>query len=144
MDPRQHDSLFESVQEVTTSLRMTPEVPNRFRTSLVSRLIVAEADIVNGLQLAKISDEDYRYIAKVEFLWNKTQLRKITSFSLLQSAVHAVEKCSAYEGHLVDDQEYYVVPLLLQIAKLITFQLFLELCIWEDVESGTCLPLLCF
>lgn len=92
MDPRQHDSLFESVQEVTTSLRMTPEVPNRFRTSLVSRLIVAEADIVNGLQLAKISDEDYRYIAKVELLWNETQLRKITSFSLLQSAVHAVEK----------------------------------------------------
>ena len=77
MDPRQHDGLFESVQEVTTSLRMTPDVPHRFRTSLVSRLIVAVADIFNGRQLAKISDEDYRYIAKVEFLWNKTQLRKI-------------------------------------------------------------------
>ena len=74
MDPRQHDSLFESVQEVTTRLRMTPEVPNRFRTSLVSGLIVAEADIVNGLQLAKISDEDYRYIAE----WNSSGSRPIS------------------------------------------------------------------
>ena len=123
---------------MTTSLRMTPKVPDRFGTSVVGSLIVTEADVVDGLQLAKISDKDNRHIAKMEILWSATKFCDITSFSLLQSAMHAVEKGSTYERHLVDDQEYYVVPLLLKIAKLITFQLFLELGIWENVESGTC------
>ena len=55
MDPPEHDRLLEALEEMTASLRVTPQLPQRLRARGVGRLVVADTDILDGLQLAKIA-----------------------------------------------------------------------------------------
>ena len=64
MDPREHDRLLEALEEMTTSLRVTPQLPQRLRARGVGRLVVADTDVLDGLQLAKIADKDHGDVAE--------------------------------------------------------------------------------
>ena len=62
MDPPEHDRLLEALEEMTASLRVTPQLPQRLRARGVGRLVVADTDVLDGLQLAKIADKDLSLI----------------------------------------------------------------------------------
>ena len=64
MDPSEHDRLLEALEEMTASLRVTPQLPQRLRGRGVGRLVVADTDILDGLQLAKIADKDHGDVAE--------------------------------------------------------------------------------
>ena len=64
MDPREHDRLLEALEETTASLRVTPQLPQRLRARGVGRLVVADTDVLDGLQLAKIADKDHGDVAE--------------------------------------------------------------------------------
>ena len=64
MDPREHDRLLEALEEMTASLRVTPQLPQRLRARGVGRLVVADTDVLDGLQLAKIADKDHGDVAE--------------------------------------------------------------------------------
>ena len=53
---------------------------------------------------------DYGDIAEEFCRWVDATLSEVWSFCLLETKVHACEKCSSYEGHLIDDKQDYVVP----------------------------------
>ena len=52
--------------------------------------------------------------------------------------MHAVEKASANERNLVDDQENDVFPLLLEDTELFALQLLFERSIRENAEGRAC------
>ena len=64
MDPPEHDRLLEALEEMTASLRVTPQLPQRLRARGVGRLVVADTDVLDGLQLAKIADKDHGDVAE--------------------------------------------------------------------------------
>ena len=64
MDPPEHDGLLEALEEMTASLRVTPQLPQRLRARGVGRLVVADTDVLDGLQLAKIADKDHGDVAE--------------------------------------------------------------------------------
>ena len=64
MDPPEHDRLLEALEEMTASLRVTPQLPQRLRARGVGRLVVADTDVLDGLQLAKIAEEDHGDVAE--------------------------------------------------------------------------------
>ena len=64
MDPSEHDRLLEALEEMTASLRVTPQLPQRLRARGVGRLVIADTDVLDGLQLAKVADKDYGDVAK--------------------------------------------------------------------------------
>ena len=59
MDPREHDRLLEALEELTASLRVTPQLPHRLRARGVDRLVVADTGVIDWLQLAKDTDKDH-------------------------------------------------------------------------------------
>ena len=64
MDPLEHDGLLEALEEMAASLRVTPQLPQRLRARGVGRLVVADTDVLDGLQLANVADKDYGYVAE--------------------------------------------------------------------------------
>ena len=64
MDPPEHDRLLEALEEMAASLRVTPQLPQRLRARGVGRLVVADTDVLDGLQLAKIADKDHGDVAE--------------------------------------------------------------------------------
>ena len=68
MDPREQDRLLEALEELTASLRVTPQLPQRLRARGVGRLVVADTDVLDGLQLAKVADKDHGDVAEVVVL----------------------------------------------------------------------------
>ena len=64
MDPLEHDGLLEALEEMAASLRVTPQLPQRLRARGVRRLVVADTDVLDGLQLTKIADKDYGDVAE--------------------------------------------------------------------------------
>ena len=64
MDPSEHNRLLEALEKMTTSLRVTPQLPQRLRARGVGRLVVADTDVLDGLQLAKIADKDHGDVAE--------------------------------------------------------------------------------
>ena len=123
MDPRKHDRLLEALEELSASLRVAPQLPQPLRARGIGRLIVADTDVLDGLQLAKVADKDHGDVAEVVFLRIETPLGKERPLGLLQPAVHAVEEGSSNEGDLVDDQEDDVFPLLLEGTALLAFSI---------------------
>ena len=47
MDPPEHDRLLEALEEMTASLRVTPQLPQRLRACGVGRLVVADTDVLD-------------------------------------------------------------------------------------------------
>ena len=83
MDPREHDRLLEALEEMTASLRVTPQLPQRLRARGVGRLVVADTDVLDGLQLAKVADKDHGDVTEVVFLRIETPLGKECPLRLL-------------------------------------------------------------
>ena len=83
MDPREHDRLLEALEELTASLRVTPQIPHRLRARVVGRLVVADADVVDGLELAKVANKDHGDVAEVVFLRIESSFGKETPLRLL-------------------------------------------------------------
>ena len=84
MDPPEHDRLLEALEEMTASLRVTPQLPQRLRARGVGRLVVADTDVLDGLQLAKIADKDHGDVAEtLRFLQIETSFGKEHPLCLL-------------------------------------------------------------
>ena len=83
MDSLQHDRFLEALEELTPLLRVAPEIPHRFRASVVSGLVVAETQVIDRLQLAKVADKDHGYVAEMVFLWIESSFCKKSAFRLL-------------------------------------------------------------
>ena len=83
MDPREHDRLVELLEEMTASLRVTPQMPHRLRARGVRRLVVADTDVLDRLQLAEVADEDHGDVAEVEFIRVETPFGKEAPSRLL-------------------------------------------------------------
>ena len=64
MGASEHDRLLAALAEMTASLRVNPRLPQRLRARGVGRLVVADTDILDGLQLAKIADKDHGEVAE--------------------------------------------------------------------------------
>ncbi len=63
-----HDCFFESSQKCFTILRMAPEVALFSWTGCIFGFVIAEAPIIDGLELAKVTDKYYRYVPEA-VLW---------------------------------------------------------------------------
>ena len=83
MDPREHDRLLEALKELTASLRMTPQLPQRLRARGLGRLVVANTKVLDGLQLAKVADKDHGDVAEAVWLRIETPLGKECPLRLL-------------------------------------------------------------
>ena len=87
MDPLEHYRLLEVLEEMTANLRVTPQLPQRLRARGVGRLVVADTDILDGLQLAKIADKDHGEFSgsrslpakNARFLWPKRTVARRSS-----------------------------------------------------------------
>ena len=83
MDPPEHDRLLEALEEMTASLRVTPQLPQRLRARGVGRLVVADTDVLDGLQLARVADKDHGDATEVVFLGIEAPLGKERPLRLL-------------------------------------------------------------
>ena len=64
-------------------LRVTPQIPQRLRARGIGHLIVADTDVLDGFQLAKVADKDHGDVTEVVFLRIETPLGKERPLRLL-------------------------------------------------------------
>ena len=83
MDAREHDRLREALEESTAILGVTPQFPHRLRARGVGHLVVADTDVLDGLQLAKVADKYHGDAAEVVLLWIESFFGKETPSRLL-------------------------------------------------------------
>ena len=74
---------FEALQEMTASLRMTPQKPHRLRARGVGNLVVADAEVLDRLQLAKVADQDDGEVPEVVFVRVPSVFAEDAAFRLL-------------------------------------------------------------
>ena len=115
--------------------RVPPHVAQILPTRLVCGFGVAEAPIVDGLQLTEIPDQDDGEVPERVVVRIEGGLAEEAPLGLLQSEVHACEEGAADEGDLVHDQQHDAPPLLLELPKRIERELVLPCCFGKDTEA---------
>ena len=109
----QNNGLVECLQELLAIERMSPKMFHFLWGRLISSLTIAEAPIVDRLQLTEVSHKNDGQVPKRACARINSLLTEVRALGLLEADMHAVEERATNEGNFIHNQKLNVAPLLL-------------------------------
>ena len=89
---------------------MFPEVSQVLWACCVRGLIVAHTPVINRLQLSKVAHEYERDVTERAIVGIHAVLAEVCPSALLYADMHAVKERCADEGDLINNQQKYILP----------------------------------